>query len=50
MPRQPGLKLNAMSMPELLKLREQIQTALASKIEGNGKSYGRRLTSFPPLT
>ena len=33
MPRQAGLKLNAMSMPELLKLREQIQTALARKIE-----------------
>ena len=33
MPRQAGLKLNAMSMPELLKLREQIKTALARKIE-----------------
>jgi DNA-binding protein H-NS len=33
MPRRSGLKLNAMNMPELLKLREQIQTALASKIE-----------------
>ena len=33
MPRQAGLKLNAMSMPELLKLRGQIQTALARKIE-----------------
>jgi DNA-binding protein H-NS len=33
MPRQSGLKLNAMSMPELLKLREQIEAALASKRE-----------------
>jgi hypothetical protein len=33
MPRQSGLKLNAMSMPELLKLREQIEGALAGKRE-----------------
>jgi DNA-binding protein H-NS len=31
MQRQAGLKLNAMSMPELLKLRERIQAALADK-------------------
>jgi DNA-binding protein H-NS len=33
MPRLSGLKLNAMSMPELLQLRERIQAALASKRE-----------------
>ena len=33
MPGQSGLKLNAMSMPELLKLRERIEAALASKRE-----------------
>ena len=33
MPRQSGLKLDAMSVPELLKLREQIQAVLASKRE-----------------
>ena len=31
MPRQSGLKLDKMSMPELLKLRERIEAALASK-------------------
>ncbi len=31
MPRQARPKLNDMSMPELLKLRDQIQTALAGK-------------------
>ena len=33
MPRKPDLKLDAMSMPELLKLRDQIQAALTSKRE-----------------
>ena len=33
MPRQSGLKPAAMSIPELLKLRDQIQAALASKRE-----------------
>ena len=31
MPRQSGFKLDAMSMPKLLQLRERIQAALASK-------------------
>ena len=31
MPRQSGFKLDAMSTPELLKLRERIQAALAGK-------------------
>jgi DNA-binding protein H-NS len=33
MPRHAGFKLNDMSMPELLELREQIHAALASKRE-----------------
>jgi DNA-binding protein H-NS len=33
MPRLSGRKLDAMSMPELMKLRERIQAALASKRE-----------------
>src|ERR1700746_3425983 len=33
MPRKSALKLDAMSIPELLKLRDRIQAALASKRE-----------------
>jgi DNA-binding protein H-NS len=43
MPRQTGLKLDAMSVPELLKLRERIQAALANKIEQERRELERQI-------
>jgi DNA-binding protein H-NS len=49
MPRQSGLKLNAMSMPELLKLRERIQAALASKIEQEQRELQHQIDQLSAL-
>jgi hypothetical protein len=43
MPRQSGLKLDAMSTPELLKLRERVQAALARKIEQERRELERQI-------
>jgi DNA-binding protein H-NS len=45
MPRQPVLKLDAMSMPQLLKLREQIEAALVGKRE----ELQRQIDELPDL-
>ena len=49
MQRQAGLKLNAMSMPELLKLRERIQAALASKIEEERRELQHQIDQLSAL-
>ena len=48
-PRQSGLKLNAMSMPEVLKLRERIQAALASKIEEERRELQHQIDQLSAL-
>jgi DNA-binding protein H-NS len=49
MPRQSGLKLDAMSTPELLKLRERIQAALARKIEQERRELERQIQQLSAL-
>jgi DNA-binding protein H-NS len=49
MPRQSGLKLNAMSVPELLRFREQIQAALANKIEQERQELEQRMNQLSTL-
>jgi DNA-binding protein H-NS len=49
MPRQSSIKLNAMSMPELLKLRERIQAALASKIEHEQRELQNQIDQLSAL-
>jgi DNA-binding protein H-NS len=43
MPRESGFKLDAMSLPELLRLRERIQAALANKIEQERQELEQRM-------
>jgi DNA-binding protein H-NS len=49
MPRQAAIKLGAMRMPELLKLREQIQTALARKIEREREELQAKIDQLSAL-
>jgi DNA-binding protein H-NS len=49
MPRQSSLKLDAMSTPELLKLRERIQAALARKIEQERRELERQIEQLSAL-
>ena len=46
MPRQAALKLGAMTVAELVQLRDRVQTALSSKIELEREELQRKISEL----
>jgi DNA-binding protein H-NS len=49
MPKQATLKLDALTVPELLRLRDQVQTALSGKIQSEREELQRKIDELSKL-